>query len=557
MAKSRHNSPPPGYTESQDDAVATEQTPLLPGGNALPETGAVEQPQPDDNAIGNDGAANGEEKPLPIFQILVLSFARLIEPIAFFSIFPYVNQMAQQNGNLAEEDVGFYSGLIESLFSLTQAVVMILWGRLADRIGRKPVLVTSLLGMSLTISCFGLAKTIPQMILFRCVSGLFAGTVVTIRTMFAEHSTPATQAKAFTYFAFANNLGIFLGPLLGGALADPAGQYGGPFKRVPLFVEYPYFLASFVVGILGLGAWLVTLLFAEETLVKTPKPAASSDTNGSVAVPEGNGTTASAAVANPISAVARIVAASGEEKEDRSIMGILKAPGVGIVAYVYMHTMVLAFAYTAIIPVFYFTPVRLGGYGMTPILISTLSAVGGAAQALWLFALSPLQKRIGTNGIIRVCANFYPFFFMLPPLGNVLLRLGTQEAETAFWVLTPPLICLGVGVSLCFTAGTLAINEVSPSPQVLGTLNALVLTGVSIVRSFCPALFSTLFAVGANTQWLWGYAIWVLLVVLALGFTVAARYLPDYEELKLKREEAQREREREDRAWINHDTTEA
>lgn len=53
------------------------------------------------------------------------------------------------------------------------------------------------------------------MILFRCLAGVFAGTVLTVRAMLTENSTKATQARAFSYFAFAGNLGIFVGPLIG------------------------------------------------------------------------------------------------------------------------------------------------------------------------------------------------------------------------------------------------------------------------------------------------------------------------------------------------------
>jgi len=66
----------------------------------------------------------------------------------------------------------------ESLFSLTQMLLMIAWGRAADRFGRKPILVLSLLGVAVATALFGLSKQIWQMIFFRCLAGVFAGTVV-------------------------------------------------------------------------------------------------------------------------------------------------------------------------------------------------------------------------------------------------------------------------------------------------------------------------------------------------------------------------------------------
>lgn len=104
--------------------------------------------------------------------------------------------------------VGFYSGLIKSLFSLTQ--MLLIRGRAADRFGRKPVLVFSLVGCSIAVGCFGMAKHVWQMILFRCLAGVFSGTIVTIRTMLSELSTPTTQARVFSFFAFSGNVGIFV-----------------------------------------------------------------------------------------------------------------------------------------------------------------------------------------------------------------------------------------------------------------------------------------------------------------------------------------------------------
>jgi len=481
-------------------APATEQTPLLAVAAA---------------------AADDDDKPLPRAQIALLCYARLVEPVAFFSIFPYVSEMAKRNGHLAVEDVGFYAGVIESLFSLTQMLVMVHWGRASDRFGRKPVLVASLVGVTGATAVFGLARSLWQMILFRCLAGVFAGTLVTIRTMIAEHSTQRTQARAFSWFAFSGNMGILLGPLLGGALADPARQYGGVFRRVAFFAAYPYALSSLVVACVGATAALTTALWVDETLA--PEPVRGTPPPPSDPAPDDGERGRRPQPAPPAA-------------PDRSARGLLRSPGVATVLYVYGHIMVLAFAFTSILPVWWFTPVALGGFGFEPLQISLLLGVNGAAQAAWLLLVfPPLQHRVGTNGVLRACAYAYPVFFALCPLGNVLLRRG---AVAAFWALAPPVLALGCGVSMSFTAIQLAVNDVAPSPTLLGMLNALALTGVSGLRAVSPALFSSLYAWGARTQWLAGYAIWVLLVALALGFSFVVRYMPDY--ALLKEERAQR-----------------
>ena len=459
-----------------------EETPLL-AGQAIVQT--------TDPAVAESLRSNtAKDESLPKTQILLLCYARMIEPIVFFSIFPFINQMIKKNGQLDDADVGFYSGLIESLFSLTQMFVMIGWGRVADRYGRKPVLVVSIAGVAVTAAAFGFSKNIWQMIVLRCLAGIFAGSTVTIRTMISEHSTAKTQARAFSWFAFTANVGMFLGPLLGGALADPAKQYGGFFETVPFFKSFPYALPTVVTGILGSTAALTSAVFLEETLDKSKDK-------------------------------------SGKDQAPQSIGQILKSPGVKMVLYLYGHVMLLGLAYTAIVPVFWFYPVEIGGFGFSELLISLFMAGTGLAQAIWLLIIfPPLQHRFGTGGVMRGCANAYPFFFPIAPFLNWLLREGSDGARISFWVIAPISLVLGVGVSMSFTAIQLALNDVSPSPQTLGTLNALALSLVSGIRAFSPVLFTSIFAWSVKYQILDGYLVWLIMTILAAGFTIATRWLP-------------------------------
>ncbi|KAI1113264.1 major facilitator superfamily transporter [Nemania sp. NC0429] len=492
---------------TDEDAITTETTPLLSSAPVIGAGGAMEaeeskpllsptasSPSATATAATAADSTATTSKPLPKLQILLLCYARLIEPMAFFSIFPYINQMVMENGGLDEADMGFYSGLIESLFSLTQMLVMVFWGRAADRVGRKPVLVFSLAGVAVSTALFGLARTIPQMILFRCAAGVFAGSIVTVRTMISELSTRQTQARAFSWFAVAGNLGIFIGPFVGGALAEPARQYPRLFAGLWFFETFPYALSSIAVGVVGATAVVTSALFIEETL---PRDAKSDD---------------EAAAPRPPRA---------------STWDLVRSPGVGIVLFNYAYVMLLAFAYTAIVPVFWATRVGLGGLGFTPLGISLFMGLTGLSQTTWLLAIfPPLQHRIGTNAVMRACGIAYPFFMGLMPLLNALLRLRTHAGVVAFWVVGPTLLSVGPGVSMSFTAAQLALNDVSPSHETLGMLNALALTLASGLRSFSPALFASLFAIGVGNQFLSGYFIWVIMTVLALGLTVSTRFLP-------------------------------
>ncbi|PTD09483.1 hypothetical protein FCULG_00008835 [Fusarium culmorum] len=419
-------------------------------------------------------------KPLPTLQILLLCYARVMEPIAFFSIFPFIAQMVQQNGNLPKSDVGFYSGLIESLFSATQMVVLISWSRLADRIGRRPVLLITMLGTAVGPVLFGMSKTIGQMILFRCMAGVFSGSGLVIRTMISELSTPDTQAKAFSWFAFGGNVGIFLGPLIG-------------FWGIQFFIDYPYALQGFVVGAISSTGCITSFFLLKETLHE-PKH-------------------------SPHAILTQPPASTWQ---------LIKSPAVAIVLWVYGHAMFLAFAFTAIIPVVLYTPIDLGGTGFDSFQISIYMAVQGASQAVWLLVAFPLLHRhFGTRGVMKLCGYAYPWFFAGFIVLNTLLRAHTHASTVAFWILTAVASVVGPGVSMAFTGVQLALNDAAPDPKVVGTLNALALSLASGIRAVVPGVATAIYAVGVRGQIFGGHLAWVVLIPFAMAFAVACNMVPE------------------------------
>ncbi|TGO75761.1 hypothetical protein BELL_0194g00110 [Botrytis elliptica] len=414
------------------------------------------------DAEGREGD-NGDEDddddtPLPLGQILGLCYIRLVEPVAFFSVFAFLNQMLWEIGDIGKGDVGFYSGLIESLFSVTEMILMVHWGRASDKFGRKPIMIISLLGISFATGIFGFGRSIGQLIIFRCIAGLFAGTIVTIRTMISENSTKKTQARAFSYFSVAGNLGILVGPLIGGAMSEPAKQYPSLFGGVKFFEEFPFALPTICTGLFALSSTLVATFYIKETLGKKRYQKVGA-------------------------------------RDGMTMRELLKFPGVA-----------------RLLSVFWFTPVSLGGLGFSPFRISLFIALAGFSQAFWMIVVfPPLHKRIGTVGILRACAFFWPFLFAFCPFANVLLRMGW---ETTFWVVYP------------ITCGQLALNDIAPSSETLGTLNSIALAVTSGTRAFVPALFTIIFAYGVTHQILWGYFIWVFEILVAIGLVIAVPFLP-------------------------------
>jgi MFS family permease len=92
------------------------------------------------------------------------------------SIFPYVYYMILDFDITSDtRQIAVYVGLVTSAFALAEFSSGVAWGRISDRIGRKPVLLTGLAGTALSMLVFGFASSLPIALLGRALGGLLNG----------------------------------------------------------------------------------------------------------------------------------------------------------------------------------------------------------------------------------------------------------------------------------------------------------------------------------------------------------------------------------------------
>ena len=171
-----------------------------------------------------------------------------------------------------------------------------------------------------------------------------------------------------------------------------------------------------------------------------------------------------------------------------------------------------------------YTPVPLGGFGFSPRQIAGFLSIAGGSQAAWMLIAFPiLQPRFGTAVVSRVCCYAMMFFFLFYPAMNEFLRFGWT---TAFWIISPITLALGSGVAMNFICVQLMLNDISPSPTVNATINALALAITSGIRAFMPAIFTSIFAFGVKWGAIDGHLVWVCLEVLCIGLVVLIQFVP-------------------------------
>lgn len=120
-------------------------------------------------------------------------------------------------------------GLLMASFSGAQFVFAPFWGRLSDRIGRKPVLVGGLVGTSAAYVLFALSDSLPLLFASRLLAGFFGANVSTAQAFIADVTTPENRAKGMGLIGAAFGLGFCIGPLIGGELTHVSASAPGWF----------------------------------------------------------------------------------------------------------------------------------------------------------------------------------------------------------------------------------------------------------------------------------------------------------------------------------------
>ncbi len=145
---------------------------------------------------------------------------------------------------------------ISILFTLMPMIVIVvspIWGRLSDRLGRKPVFMTALGASSVTFVLFGMANTLPEMFVARALQGVTGGAVSIAFAMVADSTTHEDRAKYLGYASGAMALAFMIGPFLGGLFM------GSDLE------SFTHAMPSYFAASISAVATIIGLIFLQET----------------------------------------------------------------------------------------------------------------------------------------------------------------------------------------------------------------------------------------------------------------------------------------------------
>jgi DHA1 family tetracycline resistance protein-like MFS transporter len=149
-------------------------------------------------------------KKSPLF-ILLLTV--MLDLIGFGIVLPLLPTYAKDLGANP-----FMIGFIAAIFSIMQFIFSPLWGKLSDKIGRRPVMLISIFITALSYLLFSQASTIPLLILSRGLSGIGSANIAAAQAYITDVTDSKSRSGAMGMIGAAFGIGFIIGPLIGGLL---------------------------------------------------------------------------------------------------------------------------------------------------------------------------------------------------------------------------------------------------------------------------------------------------------------------------------------------------
>jgi len=202
----------------------------------------------------------------------------------------------------------------------------------------------------------------------------------------------------------------------------------------------------------------------------------------------------------------------------------LLIPRVIIAAGNYAALSLFDIAFRAVQPLFYATPLELGGLGLDPPRIGNILAIYGVMNGLFqIFFFADLHDRFGSKIIYSASmAAIIPMIITLPILHAV---ARVQGLSLIVWSIVGLQLALSTIFNLAYSCVFIYIAAASPNQASLGATNGIAQLGVSIVRTIGPASATSMFSLSIkNPQHAW--MVYYYLIALACIGICASLLLP-------------------------------
>jgi MFS family permease len=198
----------------------------------------------------------------PLKDLFLIWLVTITCTLPIQSLFPFLYFMIRDL-HIAKQtqDIGFYAGFVGASYMFGRAISSTVWGIVADKHGRKPVIVLTLVSIIIFNTLFGLSLNYWMALITRCLLGVMCGYLGPIKAYATEVCRKEYNHLALAVVSSSRGIGLIIGPAIGGYLAQPADKYPSIFSQTSIFGRFPYFLPCLCISILAVLALFACIWF--------------------------------------------------------------------------------------------------------------------------------------------------------------------------------------------------------------------------------------------------------------------------------------------------------
>lgn len=206
---------------------------------------------------------NNKEKLSRIFLVLLSLFVVMLGYGILLPTLPYYTERLAINDNLDTDLINFHIGMLTSIYPLFQLIFVVLWGKLSDRYGRKPIIIVGLIGFIVMQLLTGLATSLTMLYIARILGGIFTSSVIPVSYAYlSDITSEKRRTKIMSWSGVAVSSGLIFGPVLGGFLSQSNFHY----KYSLGILHLDRFSVPFIlVSLLGFVVLLVVIKWLKNT----------------------------------------------------------------------------------------------------------------------------------------------------------------------------------------------------------------------------------------------------------------------------------------------------
>lgn len=168
--------------------------------------------------------------------LYIMFFAQMVTAVGFSSIFPFLPLYVENLGAVSGLSIEFLAGLVFSGQAISMMIVSPIWGSLADRYGRKLMVLRAMFGGAVILFVMAFARSAEELVILRFIQGFITGSVSAANALLAAEAPRGRIGYVMGSLQVALGTGVAIGPILGGAMADAFGYQSAFYMTAGLLV---------------------------------------------------------------------------------------------------------------------------------------------------------------------------------------------------------------------------------------------------------------------------------------------------------------------------------